>query len=108
MPLDAVDGVYASRRPFLRGGGFPGQAIWGSQSAVRRLLSKFNEAGDVNDLYETGKQPDEKTITIIVYQLIPITNSTRVSQYVVCKNFIAVSETAQISNTDHEIWFSNK
>ena len=84
------------------------QAIWGSQSAVRRLLSKFNEAGDVNDLYETGKQPDEKTITIIVYQLIPITNSTRVSQYVVCKNFIAVSETAQISNTDHEIWFSNK
>ena len=24
VPLDAVDGVYASRRPFLRGGGFPG------------------------------------------------------------------------------------
>ena len=71
------------------------QAICGSQSAVRRLLSKFNETGDVNDLYETGRdetRPDEKTITIIVYQLIPTTNSTRVSQYVVCKKFIAVSE----------------
>ena len=84
------------------------QAIWGSKLALCRLLGKFNETGDVTDLYETGQQPDEKTVTIIVYQLKPITNSTRVSQYVVCKNFIAVSETAQISATDHDIWFANK